>query len=425
MLVRIFRLAEVPIEYRSNFHHLYIEIAWFGVASGTAINFLNIFAARLGATGFQIGLIAGLSALVNLLLAIPAGRWLTKRDTSRAIFWSSILYRLGYFLWIPLPWMFSNKDQIWLLILINFLMAIPLTPLSVGFNALFAEAVPLDWRAYVAGIRNVTLALTFVISSIVCGYFLKFVQFPLGYQLVFLIGALASGLSSYHLFFVKSIEAKSTTAVKRAEGRLPSPEQPAPVKERLFARNLPAYFRLDIWRTPFRKVLLVLLAFHLAQYLAIPVFPLFSVNELRLGDDQIGISTALFYTTVLIGSTQLGRLVGRLGHKNVAALGAIGMGFYPFLMGFTTQVWQFYGLSLVGGWMWAMVGGAYANYMLEHIPDHDRPPHLAWYNIALNTAILAGSLFGPLIASQLGLRDAMNIFGVLRFLAGAAILIWG
>jgi predicted MFS family arabinose efflux permease len=72
-----------------------------------------------------------------------------------------------------------------------------------------------------------------------------------------------------------------------------------------------------------------------------------------------------------------------------------------------------------------MVGGAYANYMLEHIPDHDRPPHLAWYNIALNTAILAGSLFGPLIASQLGIRDALNIFGVLRFLAGAAILIWG
>ena len=28
--------------------------------------------------------------------------------------------------------------------------------------------------------------------------------------------------------------------------------------------------------------------------------------------------------------------------------------------------------------------------MLEHIPAHDRPPHLAWYNIILNVAVLVG-----------------------------------
>ena len=52
-----------------------------GVVSGSTINFLNVYATRLGATGYQIGLIGAMSAVVTLFLAIPAGRW---RRTSRA-----------------------------------------------------------------------------------------------------------------------------------------------------------------------------------------------------------------------------------------------------------------------------------------------------------------------------------------------------
>ncbi len=425
MFSRLFHQSGVPQEYRTNFRHLYLDVAWFGVASGTAINFLNIYAVRLGATGIQIGLIAGLSGIVNLLLALPAGRWLASRQTSRAIFWSSVFYRLGYVLWIPLPSLFSNEIQIRALILINFLMAIPLTPLSVGFNALFAEAVPLNWRAHVAGVRNFTLASTFIISSLISGFILKIVGFPTGYQIVFTLGALASAMSSYHLFFVQSLNAGQSGVYDFQLSKPLPPAQPSPVRSPLLSRRLPLVLRLDVWRTPFRSVLLVLLGFHLAQYLALPIFPLYNVRVLNLGDDQIGAGTALFYTTVLIGSTQFGRLVQRLGHKKVTAWGVAGMGLYPLMLAFTTHVWQYYALSLVGGWMWAMVGGAYANYMLERIPDHDRPSHLAWYNIVLNSAILAGSLIGPVIANQMGLSGALLIFAGLRFLAGLCILIWG
>ena len=72
-----------------------------------------------------------------------------------------------------------------------------------------------------------------------------------------------------------------------------------------------------------------------------------------------------------------------------------------------------------------MVSGAYANYMLEHIPPHDRPTHLAWYNIILNAAILIGSLAGPAVADQIGLSEVLVLIAVLRFLAGLSILKWG
>ncbi len=95
------------------------------------------------------------------------------------------------------------------------------------------------------------------------------------------------------------------------------------------------------------------------------------------------------------------------------------------MLAFSSEVWHFYALSLVGGLTFSMVSGSYANYMLEHIPAHDRPPHLAWYNIILNAAILIGSLSGPVLSDMMGLSPALILFAVLRFLAGLVILKWG
>jgi predicted MFS family arabinose efflux permease len=63
--------------------------------------------------------------------------------------------------------------------------------------------------------------------------------------------------------------------------------------------------------------------------------------------------------------------------------------------------------------------------MLEHIPAHDRPTHLAWYNVILNIAVLIGSLAGPAISDQIGLFSALMLFGLFRLIAGIAILKWG
>jgi len=420
MLTRLFRQTAVPIEYHSNFLHLYLDIGWFGVLSGSALNFLNIYATRIGATGLQIGLIGAMSAVVNLFLAIPAGRWLQTRHTGKAIFWTSVFYRLGFLPLIFLPSLFNEQSQVWAIIIMTFLMAIPLTPLGVGFNALFAEAVPSEYRAHVAGIRNVVLSIAFMATSLISGYILDRMAFPLGYQVVFGIGFIGAAMSSLHLFFIKPLQADS-----RINGDTQphhSKPQPDPVQP---ARSALGVLRVDIWRTRFRNVLLGLFGYHLAQYLALPIFPLYNVYILKLNDNHIGIGTALFYLTVLLGSTQLRQVVHRMGNKKVTGLGVTGMALYPFFLALSHQVWHFYAVSLIGGLIWALAGGVFANYMLEHIPPHDRPAHLAWYNIVLNAAILVGSLGGPILADHLGLSSALMLFALLRFLAGVTILKWG
>src|SRR5687767_4575827 len=334
MLTKLFQQTDVPVEFRSNFLHLYLDIAWFGVLSGSAVNFLNIYAARIGATSFQIGLIGAMAAMVSLFLAIPSGRWLQTRHSGKAMFWTSVFYRLGFLPFVFLPWVFDEQGQIWAIIAITFLMAIPLTPLGVGFNALFAEAVPSEYRAHVAGIRNIMLAIAFMITSLISGTILERLPFPLGYQIIFAIGAFGAGMSSLHLYFVRPLHTH-TNIYTGEEGTRRASSQPelsnsaqdklASLKEAVSPRSISSALRLDVWKTSFRRVLLCMLGFHLTQYIAIPIFPLYLVNELHLNDDHIGIGTALFYLTVLIGSTQLRNYVHRSGNKNVTASGAIGM----------------------------------------------------------------------------------------------------
>jgi len=416
-ITRVFRQVAIPPEYHATFRHLYFDIAGFGILSGSVINFLNIYATRLGATSLQIGLIGAMAAMVNLFLAIPAGRWLSKQDTRRAIFRTSVYYRIGFLFIIFIPQFLGAAQQIVAIILITFLMAIPLTPLGVGFNALFAEAVPERYRAHVAGTRNVVLAVTFILTSLVSGYILKNITFPIGYQIVFGIGAAGAAISSYHLYFVKPLPSESLA--------LPSKPEADPGQTVSSPRRLATVLRTDILSTPFNKVLLALLAFHLTHNLTVPIYPLYNVRVLELNDNNLGISQALYYLTMLISSTQFRRMVHRFGHKKVTGFGVIGMSLYPLLLAFTSELWQFYAIALIGGFTWAWTNGAYANYMLERIPPNDRPSHLAWYTIILNFGILAGSLSGSVFADQAGLVSALIAFGILRMLAGVYILKWG
>jgi len=415
---RFFYPPSIPGEYRPNFIHLYMDIGWFGILSGSSINFLSVYAARLGATGLQIGLLSSMAAAVSLILAIPTGRWLETQNINKAVFRASIWYRLGYLLWVPLPWLFNEQTQVWALIVIALLMAIPLTPLSVGFNALFAASVPTPWRAHVAGIRNVAFAIAYILSSLGSGYLLEHFPFPIGYQIVFGIGFIGAAMSSLHLFFIKPLQATSPT--------LQSQPQPASIKKALSPRQqLQTAIRFDIWKTPFRNTLLVFFAFHLTQYMAAPLFPIYQVRQLHLTDDQIGIGTALFYLTVLLSSTRLNEVVRNFGHRTITGISVAGLVFYPLLLALSRTPTDFYWTSFLGGLNYGMLIGSYANYLLEEIPIEDRPAHLAWYNVILNTSILLGSLSGPLLSRLTGIVMALILVGLLRFFSGLVILKWG
>lgn len=424
----------IPLEYRPIFWHLYLDIAWFGVLMGSAMAFAVVYAARLGADALQVGLISAGPAMINLCFTLPFGRWLEHRPIARVVFWSSVLHRIFFGLWVVLPILFLPHAQIWALILLTLVMSVPATVLAIGFNTLFAEAVSTEWRGHVTGIRNSLLAGTVIITSLLCGLILEKMPFPAGYQVVFGLGFLGAAMSSFHLWFVRPGSTDRALPNGRALGDLARPGIFRSVGDGLRAAVGLRYLihgqrgpllRLEILKGSFGKVIAVLFAFHLMQYAAIPLFPLYWVSKLHLSDQQISYSTMLFYLTILLVSLQLGALTDKMGNQRVTALGAMIMSGYPALTAASQGLGLILVASVAGGVGWALAGGALNNYVLDRVPDSDRPAHLAWYNLAFNAAILLGSLSGPLLAGTIGLSLALSLIAVARLVTALSMWRWG
>ncbi len=432
-LTRALTKRPLPAEHRANFIHLYLDIAWFGVLSGSAIAFMSIFAARQGATGLHLGLLSAAPAVVNLAVTLPAGQWLQNRPLSRAVFWTSFWHRLVYLPLVFLPMLGTASFQVWALIGLVLLMSLPGTALAVGFNAMFASAVPPEWRSHVTGRRNALLAICFMVTSLGSGLLLDRLPFPLGYQVVFGIGLVGAMMSSLHLWFVRPLQTGGYQNGKSlGDDARPGLHRSVGdgirtgVGLRFFARTSQRpRLRSRVLSGPFGPIVGLMFLFHFAQYLAIPLFPLYWVNHLHLSDTEISLGNAVFYATVLVGSTQLTRVTSRLQHKGVLLWGMVTMSLYPALTAVTQDLTLFLITSAVGGVSWSLAGGAIANYMLERIPEAERPSHLAWYNLALNAAILMGSLLGPLFAQQVGLATALGVAAFARFGSALALRRWG
>ncbi|NMC13812.1 MAG: MFS transporter [Chloroflexi bacterium] len=388
-----------------NFRHLYGDIFWFGVLTGSTLAFLAIYAARRGATGFQVSLLTAGPALMNLFLSLPAGRWLEGKPLIRISFWSAFWQRIGYIAIVPLAWWLHPTAEIWVIIIITLVMSAPVTFLNVGFNTLLAELVPSDWRGEVVGKRNAIFAFSTTAATLLCGQILNWIRFPDNYQIVFALGALSAGISTYHI------------------GRLRSETKIFEI-ETSQENNKKPLLRLDLLRGSFGAFMLSYLAFYTFQYLPVAIFPLYYVRVMHLSDFYISLGNALFYLTMMIASINLGRVSARIGHRKVLIYSALLMGFYPLCAGLARTPLLYWVASFGGGLISGMVTGGLINRLMERTPENDRPAHMALYNIALNLGMLGGALFGPLLAGILDLRSALLVAAGLRTLAGILLLIW-
>ena len=425
------RARPVPAEHRSNFNHLIFDIAWFGVLNGSAIAFVAVYATRLGASAFQLGLLNASPAIVNLMFALPAGRWLQDQRISRAPFASSVLHRWFYLLWIFLPLLFAPPGQVWALVLLTVAMSIPGTALAIGFNGLFAAAVPPEWRAQIVGVRNAAYALTSIAVTLVCGWLLNAMPFPMGYQLVFLLGFLGAAMSSLHLWFVRPADEHRKPGNGQSMGDWAQPgvagawqSLRTTVGLRFLVRDKPLsssrWFN-PLKDLPYRKVLVLVFAMHLTLYLAVPLFPIYLVREIGLNDSVIGLGNSIFYVALFLASTQLDRVTRRFGHQRTMALGILVISLYPAILSQANGATLYLFASIMGGTGWALAGGAVGNYVLDKTPDHSRPAYLAWYNMSLQAGILLGALLAPALAGWWGITIGLLFAAACRLLTGIAI----
>jgi MFS family permease len=390
---------------RHNFKHLYLDIFWYGIVAGSTLAYLAVYVARIGATGLQISLITGGPAVVNLLMSLPAVRWLEGRSLIRTVFATAFIYRIGFLLLVPLPWLFDPAGETWAIITITLLFAGPGTLIAIAFNSMFAEVVPAQYRAEVVGRRNALVSVSMATTTVLCGWLLDHVAFPLNYQILFGIGVLGAAMSSHHLWQLRPLDAA------------PAPE-PGP------APNARPLIRADLLRSPFGPMLFSYFCFYASQHMPIPINPLFWVQELHLSDGEIGAGNAMFYVMMILASIALPTVIGRFGNRSVLVAGALLYGVYPLLIGLASDTRLFWAASILGGFIWGLTNAGLLNRLMERVPANDRPAHMAWHNVILNLGILGGSLLGAGMGEWIGLRNGLLTGAVLRVLSGLALLLW-
>jgi len=419
---------------RWNLRHLYLDIFWFGILAGTTLAFLAVFAARIGASSIQIGLLSAGPAVVSLLFTLPAGRWLEGKPLIRSTYLSAFVQRSGYLVLVAIPWLFVQPQlQIWVIIGLTLVMSLSGTLVAIAFNALYAEVVPVEWRGKVVGWRNALVAISVTLTTLLSGYLLDQISFPLNYQIVFLIGACGALLSSYHLSRIRHPDESVRQPVSPATV-LPASITRAhwwdwlvqigrkKVVERTRRKPL---LRMDLISSPFGLLMAGYLAFYTFQYFSVPIFPLVYVNVLHLTDGEISLGTAMFHGTMMIGSLFLNRLSVLLGHRKLMLLGVFLFAQFPLLLGLATGAVLYYVACVLGGFIFAFLNGGLINRLMERVPATDRPAHMALHNLALNMGILAGSLLGPLFGEWMGLREVLYLSAGLRLVAAMLLWKWG
>lgn len=417
----------------ANFFHLYADVAWFGLLYGSTLSFLAVYAARLDAAGWQIGLLSAGPALVNTLLTIPVGRWIEARSLARAVVLTAFWQRLGYFLLIPIPLLLPETVQVWAALCLTVLVAVPGTALSVGFNALLATTVSPEYRGRVVGRRNALLAGTIMIAFVFSGWVADVLSFEWGYAAIFTLGALGGGMSTYHLsrlkpppkpqFQIRPMHDQAQPG--RGTGLSGDVLQRLSIGMRLWLRWRPGQgdFFAGI-SSRYRRVMLAFFLFHFTQLLPTALFPLFWVREIHLTDGEIGVLNALFYLVMLMFAPLLEPLTRRLGNYRLVVIGSVLLALYPLITALSTDLTLNLVASVVGGIVWAILSGALINRLLEVTPEDKRPSHMAIYNLALNAATFSSTMLGPVMADLMGLREALFIIFVLRIGSGLAVARW-
>lgn len=374
-------------------------------ASGT---FLPVFLLRLGASPSAIGLLTALPAFTAFALAIPFGRWLQRRRNTvpwysrlRLIAWSS--YGVMGIAAALLP-----RDQaIPVLLLIWGLASVPSTAAFVTFPMVMDGAAGPGGRFDLLGRRWAIAGVSAAIAVAVGGQFLGAVAFPENFEILLIVVSLA-GFGSY-----------------LQSSRLVIPDQtPVPPAVAGDPRGrVRGLWRLIVANRSFTRYEARVLLYTISIGLAMPILPLFYVNEVKAPDVWIGV----------IGSAaSAGSVLGYLIARQLARRRGAALTLLPsLLLGALGPA----ALALIG-WLPAVAAVAFAiglagagaqlalfDQLMRRIPPEHGVTFSSVDQTIQNLVLVIAPNVGGVLVLALGIRGALVALAVVGFLAFALFLL--
>ena len=411
------QLAASKAEIRTSLEASTIDGVFAGVFSNiTGGVLLTNFLLELGANSTEIGLLASIPMLANLMQ--PLGAYFAEQRTSRHIYclW---VYGISRSLWVGLAiaiFQIGQSNDTPVLVLVTLGIATASCFLgalgSAPWLSWMAALVPDRLRGRYFGRRNSAANLTNLISVPLMGFVISQWQggSVQGYSLVLMLGIISGLVSLWFQNFIVDINPQTGSRCSSAA---------------IVAESVAQIPPIDCWQDPnFLKFLLYFTLWTFSVNLSAPFFNVYLLDNLNLDLTQVTLYNSLSAGANLLLLMFWGRLADRIGNRLILIGVGIMFALFPLF-------WLVTGNNSLSIWFWLpllhLVAGATSaaidlcsnNLQLDIAPH----PHQATYfGIAAACAGVSGAV-GTAVGGfwiefgDGGLLGLFALSGVLRLVA--------
>lgn len=410
---------------------------------------LTNFFLELGADPTQIGILASIPMLSNLMQ--PIGAYFSERTTSRYLYclW---IYSISRSLWVGLAiaifWLGKNHNAPAMLISLTLGIAFASSFIgaigSAPWLSWMAVLVPRTLRGRYFGLRNSATHLTNLISVPLMGLIISrwrggSIQ---GYGIVMVL-AIASGLISlwFQNFMVDVNPQKSFYASAKVAPVKPDIEPTStPISTPTLTptatpsdltqeglTNAPPQPPLSLWQDG--NFLKFLLYFHLWTFsvnLSAPFFNVYMLNNLGLNINHVTLYNSLVAGANLLMLMLWGKLADRIGNRPILLGAGVVFAIFPIL-------WLCTGTNLWSVWVWlpllhCILGGTSAaidlcsnNFQISIAPHRNQSIYFAVAAAVAGISGALGTTAGGFLA-QFGYGGFLGLFALSGLLRLGALL---
>jgi hypothetical protein len=383
-------LRPTPVQAR-NYRLVQVDSVFNGIVSAAG-TFLPVFLIRLGASGTEVGLLTAIPALVAFALAIPFGRWLQGRRT--IVPWYSRLRLAGassYAVMGVASALLPTDLAIPVILGVWAVASLPSTAAFVAFPIIMDGAAGPYGRFDMLGRRWAISGVMTSIAVMAAGQALVVLAFPANFEWLFVTISLA-GFASYLVSsrIVLPDQAPSGNAA------------PGSIRARI---RVP----VDLVRAnrSFVRFELRSIVYTASIGLAMPLLPLFYVNELHAANGWIGIIGAAQSAGMVIGYLVVRRLSRRRSAAGILLPTLVAAAAVPATLSVLAWLPAVAVAGFVGGLAAAGAQLALFDELMRRIPrEHGVTFSSVDQSLQNFALILAPSLGGWLVVA-IGIRNGL------------------
>jgi MFS family permease len=373
------------------------------ITDSLVLNFIPLFALKLGATGGQIGLLNAAAGILGTAMLLPGARlaeWWGRRKSY--ILLTSGLSRLTLLLMAMVPLGLPLTAAVTAIIVLNSLRVVFGNMGLPAWTSLSADVVPEQIRGRYFASRNAIIALASIVFAPFAGYVIARSAAVSGYQLIFTV-AFISGMSA--LWFYSRIEEPKREGVEKTG------PQRFPLLENL--RSYPVFLRYSIYA----------MVWSFALNLAVPFFNVFLVEETPGTEAAVGYLAAVGSVVGLISQQFWGHVNDRWGARRTQLITASVIPFITLGWLFVRSPWHVVPINIASGLVWPGFNVASFNVILEVTPEERRPRFIALLNTLIGLATAAGATVGGWMVDVYGYRSVFWASGLMRIVGWVLFLV--